>query len=462
MLPLPASPLAQDTCLDAILRRVSRVVLPLCFVAGVFNYLDRTNLSFAALELNADLGLSAVDFGVGSGLFYLTYGLGMVPSTFMTMKYGALWYGFITIAWGIISTCSALMANRAGLFVLRMLLGLAEGGFITSAFHLLSQFYPKDRIGKPYAFVAISWQLSSVFAAPLAAGIMKLGNVSGLGGWQWLFILEGIPSVLVHGQDADAARQPVQWRQLWVLVWEAGRRPVLWYLIFGSFLWGEDEIDATLAMFSLVSWLPLIIKSMLVGTAPSQVTSAGGGSSGASGVNTTAALLSGIPYLCAACTSVIVAWSSDRQANLKVKDLHIIIPCTIAGVVLACFTPLNKASFAAGFVALVIAMSGAYAGQGLMFARVAVAAALGGLGGPALVGALVQKMGSFSYATIVTGTCLATCGVLVFFLRWVEAWEKRRFKRWHEQQVEMPSSVKQHHQESDIEISQHAAVGKDV
>eukprot|EP00775_Hariotina_reticulata_P006565 gene6565-6793_t len=338
-------------CLDAALRKVSWVLLPLCFTAGVFNYLDRSTLSFAALELNADLGLTAVDFGVGAGLFFLSYGLGMVPSTFMTMKYGAVWFGFITISKGTISACSALMVNRVGLFVLRFLLGLAEAGFVSSAFHLLSQFYPKDRIAKPYAVVSISWQLSSVFAAPLAAGIMKLGNVSGLGGWQ------------VHGQDAKTARQPVQWRQLWVLVWEVGSRPVLWYMITTASLWA-------LALVSLVAWLPLIIKNMLVGTAVSESSSTGG-SSGASGVNTTAALLSGIPYLCAACTSVIVAWSSDRQAKWKVKEMHIIIPCTIAGVVLACFTPLYKANFAAGFVALVIAMSGAYSGQGLMFARVA-------------------------------------------------------------------------------------------
>lgn len=158
-------------------KKVSWVLLPICFLAGVMNYLDRTNLAFAALELNADLGFTPVDYGIGAGAFYLGYGVAHVPSTCATMRLGARWwYGGMTIAWGIVATAAAAIKNRTGLVVQRFFLGVAEAGAYPTAFHLLLQFYPKHMSTKPFTAVTMANVISVVFAAPLAAGIMTMDH----------------------------------------------------------------------------------------------------------------------------------------------------------------------------------------------------------------------------------------------------------------------------------------------
>ncbi|KAF8068182.1 abaQ [Scenedesmus sp. PABB004] len=430
--------------------RVSRVLLPICFLCGVLNYLDRTNLNFAALQLNADLGFTPTDYGLGAGFFSLGYGVAHVPSAFMTMRYGARWwYSSITVAWGVVATCGAVIRSRAGLCLQRFFLGVTEAGAIPSALFLIAQFYPKNMLTKPYTAVTLANVLSVVIAAPLAAGLMSLDGVGGLRGWEWLFIIEGIPSVLlgfammalvpshplsawmlsveerealhvtVHGgrARAEAALSPVVWGQLAGLIADACRKPLIWFFSLTGFLW-------VLCVFSLNSWMAIIIKNMLAGTALTGSTSSGGSSA----VNTLhATLLSAIPYFCAGLAMVANAWSANR---LRERTLHVALPCIFGGVVLACFEPLYRAAFVAGFVVIVIAISSAYSGQSVMFARVAdlldtehagvglaifnaVGAAGGGFAGPWIVGAFVQRRGSFVQAMVFMGMFLLAAGLLL-------------------------------------------------
>ncbi|WIA31251.1 hypothetical protein OEZ86_001249 [Tetradesmus obliquus] len=444
--------------LKPILRKVSRVLLPLLFLASMLNYLDRGAISFAALQMNGQLGLSLQDYGLGSGLFFLGYGVAMVPSTYLTMLYGAKWYAAITVAWGVVAACCAFVTSRAGFFATRLLLGLAEAGAWPSASHLLCQFYPSDRLTRPYAVVCVSSVIAAVFAAPLAAGLMSLDQRGGLAGWQWLFLVEGVPSVLlgmccwvwlpsspltaamlsreegqllhekVHGsaEAAAAACQPLRWRHMLGLMLDALRRPLLWLLLVVGFLW-------VLAAFALNSWLPLIIKNMLAGTALTNSSSSGGSSSSSSSSSSNsnshtqeATLLTAIPYVCATAANLAVAWHADR---VNERSLHTGVPFVLGGVVLSCFTVLTRLSFAAGFAGLVVAMTCAYAGQSTLLASVAASldpqhagvglalfnaacAAVGGFAANAIAGGLAQRMGSFSLATIVMGVFMAAAGLL--------------------------------------------------
>eukprot|EP00878_Enallax_costatus_P014248 GHUV01014903.1.p1 GENE.GHUV01014903.1~~GHUV01014903.1.p1 ORF type:complete len:424 (+),score=46.11 GHUV01014903.1:395-1666(+) len=391
-------------------------------------------------------------------MFALGYGIAHLPSTFVTMRLGARWwYSTITVAWGIVATCGALITNRTGLCIQRLLLGVAEAGAIPSALHLLAQFYPKSMLTKPYLAVTLANVLSVVFAAPLAAGLMSLDGAGYLRGWQWLFILEGVPSFVlglvmfvvvpshplmawflgpeerhllhlqVHGSldEASAASETVKWKDFLSLTWDACRRPMLWFYSLAGFLW-------VLCVWSLNSWMAIIIKNMLAGTALANSTSSGGNSQ----VNTLhATLYSAIPYFFAAIAMWVSAWSSHR---FQERTLHIGIPAVFGGIVLSLFAPLYTASFVAGFAVISIAITSAYATQSVMYAKVtdaldtrvagvglsifnATGASIGGVVGNLVVGALVGKMGSFVQAMVFMGVFLLASGLLMCGL-WV--WEK--------------------------------------
>lgn len=447
------------------LRKVSRVLLPICFLAGLMNYLDRTNLTFAALQLNADLGFTPKDYGLAAGCFYLGYGVAHMPSTFATMRLGARWwYSSITVAWGIAATGAAAVRGRAGLCVQRFLLGVAEAGAIPSAVHLLAQFYPKEHLTKPLTAVTLANVVSVVFAAPLAAGLMSITG-GGLRGWQWLFVLEGIPSILlglamyavvpngpltawflapderrllharVHGGEGAeaAAARKLRWSQMGMLTWQALKMPMLWFFAIAGFLW-------VLCVFSLNSWIAIIIKNMLAGTALQNSTSTGG----ASAANTLhATLLSAVPYCGAAAAMAAMAWSSHR---FNERDFHVGLPWMFGGVCLALFAPLYRASFAAGFAVITIALTCAYSSQSVMFARVtasldakhagvgvsifnAVGAAVGGFIGPYAVGAFVQRAGTFVSAMLFMGVFLFAAGAMMVGLGLFGCWAARKRRR---------------------------------
>ncbi|WIA31173.1 hypothetical protein OEZ86_001180 [Tetradesmus obliquus] len=457
----------EEPDLGAIIRKVSRVLMPICFLAGVLNYLDRTNLNFAALQLNAELGFTPQDYGLGAGFFSLGYGIGHVPSTFVTMRCGARWwYSSITIAWGVVATCAALIHNRTGLFLQRFFLGITEAGAIPSALHLMSQFYPVQMRTKPFTAVTLANVVSVVFAAPLAAGLMALHGRGGLKGWQWLFIIEGIPSVILgvammvfvpshplsawmltprerkhlhltvhqgNRVEAAAATKQLQWKQMITLSVEVLKMPLMWYFSIAAFLW-------VLCVFSLNSWMAIIIKNMLAGTALQGSTSSGGNSA----VNTLhATLLSAIPYFCAAISMWSTAWSSERH---KERTLHVGLPCVVGGIVLAFFKELYVANFVAGFAAIVIAMACAYSGQSVMYAKItelldtqhagvglaifnAAGAAIGGFSGPWTVGAIVGQVGSFVPAMVYMGMFLLAAGLMLTGWGFYEQVCKRRRAR---------------------------------
>eukprot|EP00878_Enallax_costatus_P032050 GHUV01035143.1.p1 GENE.GHUV01035143.1~~GHUV01035143.1.p1 ORF type:complete len:433 (+),score=47.34 GHUV01035143.1:803-2101(+) len=399
------------------------------------------------------------------------FAVGILPSTFMSMRYGARWWlGFITIAWGIISSCHALISNKTSFCVLRLFLGLAESAGSSAGGHVLAQFYPKSKRAIPFTVVIVSSMVSGIFAAPLAAGLMSLHGRGGLSGWQWLFIIEGVPSVIlgismmiwlpsepltawmltphqremlhqtVHEtpEEAEAARQPLCLKQLLPLLWDAAKRPAIWFFVAVAFLW-------TLSFMSLYQWLPVLINNMLSGTALSGSTSSGMSAAAAKGAASSqqtreAILLSGIPPICGSVAMLVVAWHSDR---VNEKNWHVAIPYVISGIVLTLFTPFYKISFAGGFAVLVISLTLSNCSQGVYSSRVvgcldtrhvgiglalytAVCGILAGFSGPLITGAFVQKMGSFSLATVADGVMLIAAGLLMAGLACWEKWGGRR------------------------------------
>src|SRR3954462_6362174 len=180
-------------------KKTMKRILPFILILYVVAFLDRVNLGYAALEMNADLALTAEAFGLLSGLFFISYFLFEVPSNLILHKVGArLWIARIMITWGLVSASFIFITNPSSFYILRFVLGIAEAGFFPGIILYLTYWYPSDRRARMVAMFMAAPPLAGVFGGPLSGWIMQsFAGTSGLAGWQWLFLLEAIPAILV-------------------------------------------------------------------------------------------------------------------------------------------------------------------------------------------------------------------------------------------------------------------------
>jgi MFS family permease len=183
---------------SATMRRISTRVLPLLFGLYLFCYIDRSNVGMAALQMNADLGFSAATFGFGAGILFLGYSLFEVPSNLILVRVGARrWFARIAISWGLIA-CAMMWVRTPGQFYTgRFLLGVAEAGFPPGVFFFLSRWYPDTHRARALALFLLGNPLAQAIGAPLGGLLLGLRGVGHLAGWQWLFLIEGLPSILL-------------------------------------------------------------------------------------------------------------------------------------------------------------------------------------------------------------------------------------------------------------------------
>ena len=300
---------------DAIYARVSRRLLPFLFLCYVAAYLDRVNVGFAKLQMQADLALSDTVYGIGAGIFFLGYFLFEVPSNLLLEKVGARrWIARIMVSWGIVSAATMFATGPLSFYALRFLLGVAEAGFFPGVVLYLTYWYPAHRRARIVALFMSGVAVAGVLGGPLSGWIMQhFAGSGGLAGWQWLFLLEGIPSVVLGiwtwfylddgirsarwlpdadkavletalAQDAASqARLPLR------AVFTSGR---VWQLALVYFLF-------VMGLYGVSFWLPQLVKN--------------------SGVADVAriGLLTAIPYGVAAVVMVLVARRSDRLGERR-------------------------------------------------------------------------------------------------------------------------------------------------
>jgi len=187
-----------DALAVSVKSKVYRRVLPWLIAGWFFAYLDRFNVSFAALQMNQALGLSATVFGFGAGVFFLGYAIFEIPSNAILARVGArVWLARIMVTWGIISAAMVFTSGPWSFYTLRFLLGVAEAGcFPGMAFYLTQWLQPRDRAAA-LASLATMAMVSGIVGAPLAAGLLSLNQVMGLAGWQWLYLVEGLPAIAI-------------------------------------------------------------------------------------------------------------------------------------------------------------------------------------------------------------------------------------------------------------------------
>jgi len=263
------------------LRRVSVRLLPFLFVLYLLNFLDRSNVALAALQMNRDLKFSSSAFGFGAGIFFAGYAIFEVPSNIALARIGARrWIARIMISWGVIATAMMFVRTPMSFYVLRFLLGVAEAGFFPGIVWYLTTWFPKERRARATTRFFIALPMSGLLGGTLGAYLLSLDGKAGIAGWQWLFLMEGIPSIifgiicLFYLTDSPAKANWLNDRQReWLIqrmeqdviaantkhdmpALHALRKPVIWFLAIPYFC-------MLTAGYAYTFWSPIVIREAL-------------------------------------------------------------------------------------------------------------------------------------------------------------------------------------------------------
>ena len=393
----------------ATMRRVTARLIPFLFVLYIFNWMDRENVGIAALEMNRDLQFSAAAYGFGSGIFFIGYFLFEVPSNLILARVGARrWIARIMITWGLIASAMMFVRPPLQFYALRFALGLAEAGFFPGIIYYLGQWFPSEQRARALSRFMIAIPLAGIIGNPLGAALLGLDGAWGLRGWQWLFLVEGIPSVLLGvtvlalltdrvedarwltadqrawladrlRRDADDSPAPHGLPPLSVL-----KLPIVWLFGVMYFL--------TLAnSYGYHFWAPLIIRDELHA------------SNFATGV-----IMGGIACV-VAMVMLVTATHSDRTGERWVHA-SVAAALTSAGYIAAAFmpTPVTRIAGLAFVVIAARAFLAPFWCLPTLFMRGSAAAAgialinsignLGGFAGPYLIGLFKEKTGGLTGA----------------------------------------------------------------
>lgn len=390
------------------MRKAQWRLLPFLILLYIVSYLDRINVSFAALTMNRDLGLSQTAYGFGAGIFFLGYVLFEVPSNLILVKTGPrIWIARIMTTWGLATMAMTLTAGPTSFAALRFVLGVAEAGFFPGIILYLTYWFPQAYRAKAVALFMTATPVAGLIGSPVSGWLLGLHGLGGLAGWQWLFILEGLPAVLLGvivffrlpGDPAEAAWLSPEERQAVTLALEAENRAIASRHLSGLgegltnpkvWLGGWVYFCMVVAMYGLVMWLPQIIARALP-EAPIM----------------TVSLLVMIAYAFAIVGMVAIGASSDRRGERRFHVMGSLVLC-LAGLLLlasgtglavilpgACLAAMGIWGMIAPFWSLTTAfLTGQAAAAGI--ALINSLGNLGGFAGPSIIGAVKAHTGHFS------------------------------------------------------------------
>lgn len=315
---------------DAIYRKVGWRVLPLLVVCFIFAYFDRVNISFAKLQMQGELSLSDAAYGLGASIFFVGYFIFEVPSNIIMHRVGAkVWIARIMITWGLASTAMMFVRSETSFYVLRFLVGAAEAGFLPGVILYFTYWFPARRRARINAWFMTSIAISGVIGGPLAGWIMtRFAGLNGWAGWQWLFLLEGLPTALLglvvlflldnriedakwlSGDEkrllrANVDRETGQAEHNFLA---ALRQP-------GTALLALIYMFMLMGLYGLTFWMPQLIKNTGI-TDPLNI-----------------GLLTAIPYAAAGIAMVLIGASSDRSGE---RRWHLGLTVAVGGLGYIC------------------------------------------------------------------------------------------------------------------------------
>ena len=399
---------------DRVFTKCAWRLIPFMALLYVLNYIDRNNVGFAALTMNADLAFSPSIYGFGAGVFFVSYMLFQLPANVILERIGARrWIFIILAAWGLISAATAFVRTPAEFYAVRFLLGVAEAGFFPGMVYYLTLWFPEAYRARFTAWFLSAIPLSVVIGGPLAGLILGMDGIAGLRGWQWLFLIEGIPAsllafaVLKFLPDGPAHARFLTAEEKHVIssrlvdhksaesgeLWRTLRDPRVLVLASAGFAEGA-------ALYATTLWLPQIVQAM-----------------GYS--NLVTGFVVAMPYLVSAVAMVAWGYSSDRHAE---RIWHVALPWLLSafgfviagyadngmlvllGLTLAVIGPLAVISPLFMLVSVLArgrSVAGAIAFQNMT-------ASFGGFVAPAIFGVLREQTGDFT-----SGMLLLAIGLLI-------------------------------------------------
>jgi ACS family tartrate transporter-like MFS transporter len=408
------------------IRKITWRIVPFIMLLYFVAYIDRVNIGFAALSMKADLGFTASILGFGAGIFFWGYFLLEVPSNIILHKVGArLWITRVMVTWGIISAGMAFVTGPTSFYVMRFLLGAAEAGFFPGIILYLSYWFPAGRRAGVTAFFMAAAPISTALGSPVSAGLLQMDGVLGFAGWQWMFILEAIPAVilgvvvffymtdrpelakwlkddekawLVNTMKAEAAKKAGTASHSILKGMLNPQVLALSLIYFGT----------SAGLYTLGIWAPQIIKQLGVSSM-------------------TVGFLNAIPPAISVVAMVLWSRHSDRTRE---RTWHVILACLTAAV------GLVIAAGAQGLIGLILALtvvnigiscakpplwsmpttflSGAAAATGI--ATINSLGNLGGFVGPAMIGWIKDRTGSFEGGLYFVAGLLVISAVTTLFL----------------------------------------------
>ncbi|MGO8914207.1 MAG: MFS transporter [Bradyrhizobium sp.] len=416
-----------DAVAQSALRKAAYRLVPVLTVAYVFNYLDRTVVGFAALTMNRDIGLTATQFGVGAGMFFVTYCLFEIPSNLALYRFGArFWIARIMITWGFVSAATAFVVGPYSFYAVRLLLGLAEAGFFAGVTYYLAAWFPVETRSRMLAWFLVGIPVSSLIGAPISGLLLQMDGIWGISGWQWLFIMVSLPCVLMgllvlklladRPQDAAWLTAPERKALVGMLDAETRERPhaTLWPALkdIRVLILAAVQFGFTLGSYGIGIWLPLMLKEYQFS-------------------NSAISMIAAVPYFFASAAMIAWAWHVDRTGK---KIGNLVITCFLAAIGLV-VSVLLTGSLTFALTGLTLALIGVTAARAIFWTIptrfLAGAGAAGGLAfinsigtaggfaGPALMGWLKDVTGSFQNGLLVMAGIMLVATLLAASLKLV-------------------------------------------
>lgn len=414
---------APDALERSVIRKVSRRITPFIIVLYFLSFLNRTNVGFAGLTMNHDIGLTQAMFGFGAGIFFVGYIAAGMPSNLALQRVGARrWIALLMVTWGLLSSATAFATGPTSFYTLRFLLGLAEAGFFPGMILYLSFWFPARHRAFVTAMFMTAAPLSNMIGSPISGALMNLEGIAHLHGWQWLFLVEGAPTVLLGvvslfflTDRPEQARWLAAEERAWLSgemqrerdarvtqgrssVWEAVKDPrvLLLALVYAG---------TSTGLYAVGIWAPLIIHRFGFGYFE-------------------LGLVNAVPNLVAVITMVLWARNSDRTGE---RRLHVAIACLAAGI------GMLMAGYATHAAVLIVGLSianfginaakpplwsmptqflsGSAAAAGIALIN-AMGSLIGGTFGPMVIGKLRDMSGDYSLGLYFVSATLLLSAVL--------------------------------------------------
>jgi MFS family permease len=408
----------------AVFARIAWRIMPVLLLSYIVNFLDRINVGFAALTMNQAIGLTAAQFGLGAGILFIGYCVFEIPSNVALYHVGARrWIARIMITWGLVSAGAVLVTSANGFYAQRLLLGIAEAGFFPGVTYYLARWFPAEYRARILAWLLLGVPASAMIGSPVSGMLLGLDGTWGLAGWQWLFLMEGLPAVILGfvvlrvlpDTPEDATWLSPAERAMVASRVQGERRERESHGFWSSLrdprvlLLGAVQCGFIIGAYGVGIFLPQIIKQQHYS-------------------NAVVGWVTALPNL-AACVGTI-AWAAlvDRRGG---KTFHLALACvaSAAGLVLAVWT----SSFVVAMLGMTVAVVGTNAARAIFWtiptafltglgaagglALINSIGTLGGFVGPSVMGWLKDETGSFSAGLVALSGFLVLSAVLVACLK---------------------------------------------